>query len=142
MMAWRFQTRGLCKDRVYTIKMAARTIGVSEARFRQWSKDGLRLIAEQRPYLVRGADLIEFLQKRDAANKVSMGDGQFFCMRCKGPRNPREGSVTYTATTSQTGRLSGICDTCGGKLGQFCSASKAVDFLAAPAAPSNAGPQA
>ena len=72
MMARRFSSRGICKDRVYTIKMAARIIGVSEATFRKWTKDGLRLIADQRPYLVRGADLIEFLVKREAANKVMM----------------------------------------------------------------------
>jgi len=141
-MARRFQTRGICKDRVYTIKIAARIIGVSEARFRQWVKEGLRLITDQRPYLVRGADLIDFLQKREAANKVPMGKGQFFCMRCKAPRDPREGSVSYTATTALTGRLSGVCDACGGKLGQFCTASNASDFDAAHVAPSNAGSHA
>jgi hypothetical protein len=142
MMARRFSSRGICKDRVYTIKMAARTIDVSEATFRKWPKDGLRLVTDQRPYLIRGADLIEFLQKREAANKVTMARGQFFCMRCKAPRDPVDGSVSYQPTTDLTGRLSATCGVCGGKVGQFCSATKAVDFIASGDPPHSAGPQA
>jgi helix-turn-helix protein len=141
-MARRFPTRGICKDRVYTIKNAARIIGVSEARIRQWVREGLRLIKDQRPYLVRGADLIDFLQMREASNRIAMGKGQFFCMRCKAPRNACDGSVTYHAITGLTGRLGGICDTCGGKVGQFCSAANAVDFLPGTAPQSSAGTQA
>jgi len=141
-MARRFPTRGISKDRVYTIKMAARTIGVSEQTFRQWPKDGLRLILDKRPYLVRGADLIDFLKKREKANKVPTGKGQFYCMTCKAPRDLSEGSVAYKATTAMTGRLSGLCAVCGGKLGQFCNAAKSSDFMAGDAAPPSAGSQA
>lgn len=128
-MAQRFLTRGISKDRVYTVKMASRTIGVSEPTFRKWTKEGLRLISDKRPYLVRGADLIGFLKKRDAAKKKPTGDGQFYCMTCKAPRDPSEGSVSYKAATASTGRLSGLCGVCGGKLGQFCNVSRAADFI-------------
>lgn len=142
MMARRFSSRGICKDRVYTIKMAARIIGVSEATFRKWTKDGLRLIADQRPYLVRGADLIEFLVKREAANKVMMAKGQFYCMRCKSPRDPSDGSVSYQPITESTGRLSAICGKCGGKIGQFCKSTRAADFIPPRDSPHSARPQA
>lgn len=138
-MARRFRTRGISKDRVYTIKIAARTIGVSEATFRQWPKDGLRLISDKRPFLVRGADLIDFLQKRETASKVPMGKGQFYCMTCKAPRYPSEGSVSYTPATALTGRMSGLCSVCGGRLGQFCNATNAADFKPCLTAPANAG---
>lgn len=141
-MAHRFPTRGISKDRVYTVKMAARTIGVSEPTFRKWTKDGLRLISDKRPYLVRGADLIEFLKKRNAANRVPRGKGQFYCMTCKGSRDPSLGSVTYAATTAQTGRLSGRCSVCGGKLGQFCNANSAAGFIALSMPPLSAVSQA
>lgn len=141
-MARRFSTRGISKDRVYTYKIAARRVGVSEATFRKWPKSGLRVIAERRPFLVRGADLIEFLQRREAGRTVIVAKGQFYCLRCKAPRNPCEGSVTYSATTVLTGRLSGVCAVCGGKVGQFCSAANVTDFVAAPAAGSNADSRA
>jgi hypothetical protein len=141
-MARRFSKRGISKDRVYTIKLAARIVGVSEATFRKWPRDGLRLIADQRPFLVRGADLINFLQKRETANKVTMGKEQFYCMTCKAPRDPREGSVTYKPTTDLTGRLSGLCGACGGKVGRFCSAVNVPDFSVSSAPARNVTTQA
>lgn len=135
-MARRINLRGISKDRVYTVKSAARIVGVSEQTFRKWSKEGLRLMTDQRPYLVRGADLIDFLKLREASAKIPLRPGQFFCMRCKEPRFPIEGSVTYRANTAKTGRLSGTCGTCNGKLGQFCSAVKAGETLNLNAAPS------
>ena len=141
-MARRFSSRGISKDRVYTVKLAARIIGVSEATFRKWAKDGLRLVADKKPYLIRGADLIDFLRRREASNKVMMGKGQFFCMACKAPHDPRAGSVTFHPATESTGRLSALCGGCGGKVGQFCKADRAVDFGAlsnsAPSAESQA----
>ena len=142
MMARRFSSRGICKDRVYTIKIAARIIGVSEATFRKWSNAGLRQITDQRPYLIRGADLIEFLTKREAANKVTMAKGQFFCMRCKAPRDPSDGSISYQPTTESTGRLRAICGVCGCKVGQFCLAKKATDCLVPSDPPHSARSQA
>lgn len=124
-MARRYSTRGLAKNRVYTLKLAARTIGVSEATIRKYSNQGLRVIRDSRPYLVRGEDLIEFLQKRRAANRNGMAVGQFFCMTCKAPRDAAQGSTAFTAYTLQTGRLSGLCGVCGGKVGRFCKASDA-----------------
>ncbi|MEL7452999.1 MAG: helix-turn-helix domain-containing protein [Pseudomonadota bacterium] len=141
-MARRFQTLGICRDRAYTVKTAARIIGVTEATIRNWARNGLRLIKDQRPHIVRGEDLIDFQKKREAANKVPIGKGQFFCMRCKAPRNPSKGSLDYKATSLLTGRLSGTCDACGGKMGQFCSAISVADFISDPAATSSKPPDA
>jgi hypothetical protein len=136
-MARRFSTRGVHKDRVYTLKICARQIGVSEATLRKWSTDGLRIITDGRPYLIRGADLIAFLEKREAANKVTMAKGQFYCMCCKEPRNPKCGSVAYHPTNDLTGRLSGLCSECGGKVGQFCSTAAGAKYTQITASPLN-----
>lgn len=141
-MGKRVSTRGLSKDRVYILKTAARIIGVSEATFRRWPKEGLRIISDQRPYLVRGADLIAFLKKREAANKVIMQEGQFYCMHCKAPTNPRNGSATFRQSTALTGRLSAVCGVCGGKVGRFCSVVHAAETLGMPAVALSAVSQA
>lgn len=132
MMGRRYQTRGLAKDRTYTLKMAARTIGASEATLRKYGRQGLRVIRDSRPYLVRGADLIEFLQEREAANRNDMADGQFYCMTCKAPRDAVLTSISFTAYSPLTGRLSGLCGACGGKVGRFCKASDAAPDRANP----------
>jgi hypothetical protein len=122
-MGRRKQVRGISKDRVYTVKTAARLVGVSEHTFRKWAKDGLRLIKDKRPHLVRGADIIDYLARRKAQSRWKMAPDQFHCMRCKGPSDPQEGSVQYYPQTASTGRLSALCKVCSAKMGRFCSAS-------------------
>lgn len=124
-MARRFAVDGISENRVYKVQTAARLIGVSEPTFRKWSKVGLRIMSDKRPHLVRGADLIDFLQKRRAASKRIMAVDQFYCMRCKAPRHPLAGSLTYSPLNALTGRLSGLCDQCGANFGRFCKASDA-----------------
>ncbi|WP_300013516.1 helix-turn-helix domain-containing protein [uncultured Roseobacter sp.] len=116
--------RGISKDRVYVVRMAARLVGVSEPTFRKWSKDGLRLIKDKRPHLVRGADIIDYLARRKARSRWQMAPDQFACMRCKGPSKPLEGSIQYHSQTNSTGRLSALCNVCTSKMGRFCSASE------------------
>lgn len=127
-MARRYSVRGISKDRVYTLKIAARLVRVSEATFRKWSKHGLKIINDKRPYLVRGADLIEFLQRRHAANKHQMTDTQFFCMGCHEPREAQGNVVEFWPLGPSKGRFSGVCIECGRKVGRFCKASDAEDL--------------
>lgn len=122
-MARRFPTQGIRKARVYTIKVAAQIVGVSEPTFRKWRQDGLKIISDKRPFLVRGADLIDYLNKKQAANLRPMTQTQCYCMRCKSPRDALEGAFIYRPMSNLTGRLSGLCAGCGGKFGRFCKAA-------------------
>jgi len=124
-MGRRYSLRGISKARVYKVKHAARIIGVSEATLRKWAKEGLRLIKDQLPYLVRGCDLIDFLTKRQSMLKAPMAEGQFYCLGCSAPCAPRDGVVHFSPMTSLTGRLSALCDECGRKVGRFCKAADA-----------------
>jgi hypothetical protein len=116
-----YSLRGICKSRVYTFKTAARIVGVSYSTFCKWPNEGLRVITDKTPYLVRGADLITFLTRRMAANRHVMAKDQIFCLRCKEPRTAAIGSLSFTPQNEVTGRLGGLCSGCGGKIGRFCS---------------------
>ncbi|QGX97471.1 DNA-binding protein [Roseovarius faecimaris] len=133
----RYHVRGLCKSRVYTFKMAARIVGVSLTTFRKWPKQGLPVITDKRPYLVRGADLIDFLTKRIEQNRCPMGKRQFHCMTCHAPRDAETGSLAYTTQTTRTGRLSALCGTCGGKMGRFSNPENAHQMIEADRAAIN-----
>lgn len=122
-MGRRYSLRGISKNRVYTYKVASRIVGVSEAAFRKWPDKGMRVINDKRPHLVRGADLIEFLERLQAAKKRPMTKTQFYCLRCNAPRDALGGVVEYSTITDLTGRISGLCAVCGGKIGRFCKAS-------------------
>ena len=120
-MSKRYSTRGISKARVYKLKVAARILGVSLPTFRKWAKEGLNIIKDARPYLVRGADLLSFLTKREDEKRFTMAKGQFFCMRCDGPRDPDKTTLVFLPINAVTGRLSAVCSVCGGKVGRFAS---------------------
>ena len=122
-MGSRIRPQGVARDRTYTVALAARAVGVSEHTLRKWGKQGLRIIRDRRPHLVRGADLQEFIAKRRKGRRAKLGSGQFYCLRCKAPRAALAGSVVFTSTTALTGRLSGLCAGCGAKVVCFCKAS-------------------
>lgn len=120
-MARRYSTRGIRKARVYTIKQAARIVGVSEVTFRKWPKQGLKIISDKRPYLVRGEELIDFLRKRQSSNRMHMRRDQFRCLSCDGPCDAANQRAEFRPLTELTGRLSANCKDCGNKVGRFCS---------------------
>ncbi len=134
-MPRRMSLRGIAKDRVYTLKLAARAIGKSEATLRKWRHEGLRTIDDKRPYLVRGGDLILFVDKMEAARKSPLSDGQFHCMGCHASRPPRDGVVHYVDNNARTGRLVATCAECGAKMGRFCSAAEKEQWPRLPGAP-------
>lgn len=120
-MGRRYSIKGLAKDRVYDFQQASRIIGVSMSTFRKFPKKGLRVISEKRPKLVRGEDLIMFLQKQAEANRQPCRPEQFYCMRCKGPRNALGGMADYVPTNHLTGRLQAFCESCDGPCSKFAS---------------------
>jgi hypothetical protein len=79
---------------------------------RDWVKRGLPTNDDRRPMLIRGPDLIAFLQARRLQNKRSCQAGQIYCVRCRTPKNPAGATVDYQPITATSGSLVGICPTC------------------------------
>ena len=96
----------------YTTEEAARSLGVSKGTVRRWLKDGLPHICDQRPFLILGPDLRDFLDSR-AKTKRSCQLHQCFCFRCQEPRAAACGMVDYIPRTALSGQISAICEDCG-----------------------------
>ncbi|MEO0357376.1 MAG: hypothetical protein AAF386_03595 [Pseudomonadota bacterium] len=120
-MGRRYGTKGLAKDRVYDFQQASRIVGVSMSTFRKFPMKGLRVISDKRPKLVRGEDLMIFLQKQAEASRQPCRPEQFYCMRCKGPRDALGGMADYVPTNDMTGRLQAFCASCEGPCSKFAS---------------------
>jgi excisionase family DNA binding protein len=124
--------------RSYTIQEAADTLRVHRNAVRHWIKKcGLPALADRRPHLIRGADLIEFLKGRRAARRTKCGSGQLFCLKCRLPRSPAAGLVEYRASAAGRGSLIGICTVCETIMRRFVSKDRAdailAEFSASPA---------
>tara|TARA_R110000744_G_scaffold185949_3_gene305341 strand:- start:405 stop:887 length:483 start_codon:yes stop_codon:yes gene_type:complete len=107
----------------YTTEEAARTLGISKGTVRRWLKDGLPYIADQRPFLILGADLREFLNNRKKP-KQKCELHQCFCFRCQEPKAAAGGMIDYSPRTVLRGHISANCEDCGTIMHKAFSAAK------------------
>lgn len=103
--------RAIRKHRSYTIEEAARTLSVSKGSVRRWLKDGLPHLADQRPFLILGDVLIDFLAGRDKA-KRRCATHELFCFRCREPKAAAAGMIDFAPHTAAVGTISALCETC------------------------------
>jgi len=98
--------------RSYTVEEAASLFSVHKNTVRAWVKAGLSVCDNQKPMLILGAELREFIRSKNSKNKQKCKLYEMYCMRCKLPRRPAENMVDYEAITEVTGRLTGFCSCC------------------------------
>ena len=111
-MAARANWRAVRKHRSYTVDEASRVLGVAKGTVRRWLKDGLPVLAERRPRLILGTDLIAFL--RTAKRKRQRCQiQQCFCFRCRTPREPAFGELEVVEECTVSARVGGLCGVCG-----------------------------
>ena len=123
-MAKRINPSRIKKNLTYSIVEAADELGLSIATIRNWVKHGLGIQKDQRPYLIFGSDLREFIVQKRKARSFTLQDGELNCFTCKAGRQPLDKAVVYTPQTPKTGRLSGVCGICGGKCARIISNAK------------------
>ena len=125
-MAKRPNPRSIRAARTYTIEETAEVLGVSIGTVRAWAKAGLPILKSERPYLILGETLRDFLQDRAAIAKTPLQPDQLYCLTCKAPRAPYGMLVDLVMQTNRTARLTGLCDQCGGTCNRMISRS-AID---------------
>lgn len=113
-MAKRPDHRAVRSARSYTIHEAADVLGVSVGTVRGWVRLGLPAMISQRPYLILGCELRDFLDARRSKTKVPLQADELFCFTCKKARKPLGLMVDLYAQSAKTARLEGLCEVCGG----------------------------
>lgn len=120
--------RAIRAARTYEIREAAEELGVSIGTIRQWVKAGLPIMKTQRPYLILGEALKDFLQHRREGKKTVLQPSQLYCLTCKAARTPWEKLVDCIPQTATTARLVGLCEVCGSACNRMISRSKIDAF--------------
>lgn len=123
MGRYRPKRRAIRKHRSYTTEEAGRALGVAKGSVRRWMKAGLPHLADQRPFLILGADLIAFLAERDRP-KRRCALHELFCFRCHEAKSAAAGMIDFTPYTTKVGTISGLCDTCETLMHKKFSTSK------------------
>ena len=104
--------RRLKKHRLYTYGEAALLLGVHKNTVRNWVEAGLPALTEEKPHLLRGADLREHLERRRRQRKRRLGPGEMFCLSCKEPRAPDRELVEDISGPIGPGQLRALCPCC------------------------------
>jgi Helix-turn-helix domain len=112
MARHRLDRRRVKIHRCYSVEEIARLLGICRATVRRWLKTGLRAIDGQRPALVRGADLLEYLTAR-IKPKSRCPPGHCYCVKCRVPHPPAGAMAEFVVLTATSGNLRGLCPVCG-----------------------------
>ena len=105
--------RRVKKLRSYTIFEVGELLDVRKNTVHQWIKNGLMTTDHKRPLLIRGYDLIDFLQARRKRRRRPCGTSQLYCFRCRAAKDPAGGMADYIPLTEKLGNLTAICPDCG-----------------------------
>lgn len=115
--------------RSYTVEEVAGLFDIHKNTVRTWLKNGLAVIDNNRPTLILGNDLAEFLKRRRIKNKQSCKPGEFYCVRCRRPRPAAAGIADYSATNDKTGNLVAICFDCGTVMNRRVSLTRIMEVI-------------
>ena len=115
----------------YAIPEIAELFALHPNAVRRWMKEGLRRIDGQKPHLVHGSNLIDFLAQRQKERKRRCKPGEMFCCRCRAPRLPRRGTVTIDTVNARHSMIRGICELCGTKMNRGVLTERVADAEAA-----------
>lgn len=108
-----YNTRLLKATMPYTVQEIAELYGLHKNVVRRWFKVGLQPIDQRKPFLVRGAELARFLKARQVARKAKCRPHEFYCLKCRAPRQPFGNMVDVIQESPRLIRVKAVCDTCG-----------------------------
>ena len=103
---------------------------MTPATIRNWIKDGLEAMTSQKPFLMLGAVIREYLRAKYQAAKRPLQPDQLYCPRCKTGRAALGMIATQRKMTAQTDLLTGCCGTCGATSTRIISHDQRVRFAA------------
>jgi hypothetical protein len=99
--------------RNYSVDDVSRLFGTHKNTVRNWLRQGLETIDDQRPILILGAELARFLTRRRLSAKQKCGPGRIYCLPCREPKIPAGNIADCIQTSPVAGSLCGICPDCG-----------------------------
>jgi hypothetical protein len=112
-MGYRHPNPRLVKvHRNYSVEEIARLFDIHKNTVRNWLKQGLAAIDDQRPMLILGSELSRFLHERRQQTKQSCGPGRIYCIACRAPKSPAGNMAECIQMSLNSGNLRGICPDC------------------------------
>jgi hypothetical protein len=100
----------------YTVQEIGELFDIHKNAVLRWLKEGLRADRSQRPYLIRGDELTRFLNQRQDGKRQQCSPGQFFCFKCRMPREAYLGIADIAIVSPTRFRIKALCSVCDTKV--------------------------
>lgn len=100
----------------YTVQDLCQLFGVHKNTVREWFRHGLPKTDSERPYLIHGNDLREFLAARRQSRRKRCALDEFYCFRCRHPRRAMGNLADLGFRSAKTVEITGLCESCGTSL--------------------------
>ena len=127
-MAKRYSTAGISKNLTYSIQEIQDIRGTSPQTVHRWIKlEGLPAMTSQRPFLIHGADLIEFLNGKSNRGKNPHAPGELSCFKC-GNRGRPLGDMADLKINGSRRRLEALCGSCENSVSLIIGAAKLAQY--------------
>lgn len=98
--------------RCYTFEEAAEVSGVSPRTIRNWASDGLRVMDDTRPALIRGDELRDHIKLKRESRATKTQLDTFYCFSCRKERRAVE-RIADCMIKAGRASLTALCDVCG-----------------------------
>ena len=118
-MAKRYNPNKCKINRNYSISEIAVLYDVHKNTVKTWLKRGLKRIDNQRPYIILGRELKQFVKDLRTINKRPCELGEIYCMKCRMPRVPAQGSTIFEAESPRYGRIKSSCNVCNSAMNRY-----------------------
>ena len=123
-----YNVRRISGDRSYSVQDVVQALGIHPNTVRAWIKLGLPKTEERRPWLVHGRALIRFLTDRQKGRKIPCADDEFYCVKCRAPKRPRETIADVTVLNEKKLMLSGQCPDCCTQMNRIGSLARLDEY--------------
>ncbi len=118
----RYPVNRIKRHITYDTAEIAKLLDLHRNTVRHWLKDGLPTIDQRRPALIHGSALRTFLGSRQAARRQPCGVGQFWCFRCREPREAWGGMADVIPQSDKVVLLASLCVDCETRVYRIVSA--------------------
>lgn len=126
-MSRRINGRAIKRHRNYTVEEAAHTLNVAKGTVRRWITSGLPVLNDQRPALILGQDLLDYLAKKSPSKQRCLPH-QAYCFSCRIPRDPAFGELEYYPITPANGQLRSLCCQCSTVMNKATSSRQLAEI--------------
>lgn len=121
-MSQRHNTNRIRRQISYSIQEITEMLAVHKNTVRSWVREGLPKTDKQKPWLIHGQDLREFLSKRQSLRQKKCGLDEFYCFRCRMPRRPFGNLADVKVRNAKTVVVCGFCEVCDTSMNKVQSA--------------------